>query len=402
MNKLSRKRVAKQKGLTLVLVTLVMIILLGFAALAIDVNHALLNKTRLQNAVDTAALSAAVLLDAGNDEDTVRSSVGEALTNVMAAAGNSEFTIPNGSISVTLSNDPLTFGGTYNHALESYVRVAVSNISLNSFFLSYFGIDKFVAASAVAGPSSSITHVCNVVPMAVCAETVSGNNDFLGYEFGEVYALKVGSTSQTVMGPGNFQLLDFGSGASTVRNALAGGFEGCIDVNNQADTKPGGSVGPVGQGLNTRFGDYKAGLSEGDYPSDVYIKEPDDLATIDGDGNVEYNDTWHYADYKTASSACVNGSGDGYCRTGEVERRVLSVPMANCTGSGGGATTLPITAIGCFFLIQKAPTNNSGQQAVFGEFIEDCTVVNGSTGIIPSNEGPYRIQLYRDPLSGES
>ena len=90
MNRLSRKRVVKQKGLTLVLVTLAMIILLGFAALAIDVNHALLNKTRLQNAVDTAALSAAVLLDAGNDEDTVRSSVGEALTNVMAAAGQNQ------------------------------------------------------------------------------------------------------------------------------------------------------------------------------------------------------------------------------------------------------------------------------------------------------------------------
>lgn len=406
MNKLSRKRVRKQKGLTLVLVTLAMVVLLGFSALAIDVNHALLNKTRLQNAVDTAALSAAVLLDSGNDENSVRSSIFEAISNVTAAEGNTELSVLEGAISITFSNDPLNFDGTYNHDLESYVRVAVSDVPLSNYFLSFFGINKLVSASAVAGPSSSITHVCNVVPMAVCASTSSGSGDFLGYNYGEVYALKMGSTGQSEMVEGNFQLLDFGSGANTIRTALAGGFEGCVDLNNDANTKPGGTVGPVGQGLNTRFGDYSSSLTEADYPSDINVKEPGDLATIDSNGNVEYTDSWGYEDYKAESEGCVNGSGGGYCRNGEVERRVLSVPMVNCAtpddSSGGGVVNYPITSIGCFFLIQKAPTSNSGQQAVFGEFIEDCTIVNGSTGIIPSNEGAYKIQLYKDPLSEES
>ncbi|WP_229651482.1 TadE/TadG family type IV pilus assembly protein, partial [Vibrio parahaemolyticus] len=43
-----------QKGITLVLISMVLLILLGVAAFGIDLNHQVLNKTRLQNAVDTA------------------------------------------------------------------------------------------------------------------------------------------------------------------------------------------------------------------------------------------------------------------------------------------------------------------------------------------------------------
>jgi hypothetical protein len=76
--------------------------------------------------------------------------------------------------------------------------------------------------------------------------------------------------------------------------------------------------------------------------------------------------------------------------------------MVDCDGAGGGTETLPITAIGCFFLIQQAPDNNGAKQGVYGEFLEDCTVTNGSTGTTPSAEGIFKIQLYKDPLSGEA
>jgi len=403
MNKLSEKNISKQTGLTLVLVTLTMIFLIGFSALAIDVNHALLNKTRLQNIVDTAALSAAVLFDTGKDEETVKKSVYESIASMSASKGNTELTIPDNAITVTLSNDPLDFSGSYNSNLESYVRVSVSNVPLSNFILPFFGLNKSVSASAVAGPSSSITNSCNIVPMVVCAD-LSNSSGFYGYQENQVYALKLSAKSQSSMGAGNFQLLDFGSGASAIRSAMAGAFSECMDIDDIAQTKPGGNVGPVGQGLNTRFGEYSSNLKEEDYPSDVYIKEPDTLATIDKNGNVTYTDSWGYEEYKISASACVDGlsANDPYCSKGEIGRRVLPVSIANCSGAKGGTTTLPIVSIGCFFLLQKAPTNNSGTQAVFGEFIEDCTVSNGSTGVIPSRQGAYKIQLYRDPISGES
>ena len=48
----------KQKGTVIVLTALSLIVILGMIGLAIDLGHAYVNKTRLQNALDATALSA--------------------------------------------------------------------------------------------------------------------------------------------------------------------------------------------------------------------------------------------------------------------------------------------------------------------------------------------------------
>jgi hypothetical protein len=53
-------------------------------------------------------------------------------------------------------------------------------------------------------------------------------------------------------------------------------------------------------------------------------------------------------------------------------------------------------------MLQKAPTSNSGKEAVFGEFISDCTASGGNPGQDSSSEGPYTIVLYKDPGGDES
>ncbi|MGR5175082.1 pilus assembly protein TadG-related protein [Vibrio parahaemolyticus] len=394
--------IQRQGGITTILITLLLLVFLFFTALAVDVNHALVNKSRLQNGVDAAALAAAVKVSAGESDAVAEATALSTLTSMFTADGNSEISLPAESISITFSNDPQNFSGTYDSSADTYVRVALTDVPLTSYFLHYFDIDKESGASAVAGPSSTLIYACNIVPIAVCADTVSGANDFLGFEYKTIHELKVADQNSSEMGPGNYQLLDFGSGAATVRTALAGGYEGCVDISNNVDTKPGNTVGPVGQGLNTRFGVYAGGgVSAADYPPDIYVEEPGSLASTDADGNVVYNDTWMYADYLAESASC-DGSASGSCTAGEAGRRILPIPMVDCTGAGGGATSLPVTAVGCFFLIQKAPANNGTQDGVYGEFIEDCTVKNGSTGITPNAEGIFKIQLYRDPLSGES
>ncbi|CAM3861371.1 hypothetical protein VA7868_02710 [Vibrio aerogenes CECT 7868] len=401
MNYCAYGKPKSQKGLVLVLVTAAMVALFGVMALAIDVNHAFLNKTRLQNGVDAAALAAALVLDSGGSDADAITMANNTLTKMKEASGNQSMDFSAATISVTFSNDPETFPDPGYSSLidDRFVRVAVSNYPLNAFFIAAFGVDKKLSASAVAGPSSASTSMCNVVPMAVCAGEDSGSS---GYNAGQVYALKVASKNQSSMGPGNFQLLDFGSGASTVRQGLAGSFTGCVGVGDTVTTKPGNTVGPVGQGLNTRFGVYSGGgLSSADYPPDIYVKEPDSQATIDNDGNVIYTDSWGYDDYEQEAPVC-SGS-DCYLNSGgESGRRVLKVPIVNCSGTSGGTTTLSIEALGCFFLLQQAPTNNSGKQAVFGEYLEDCSVTNSSSGNNSSNQGPYRIVLYDDPLSEES
>ena len=52
----------RQQGAVAILLTVAMVALLAMAGLALDGGHLLLNKTRLQNAVDAAALSGAKTL----------------------------------------------------------------------------------------------------------------------------------------------------------------------------------------------------------------------------------------------------------------------------------------------------------------------------------------------------
>ena len=63
----------RQRGIILVLFAIAMVVMLGMAGMALDGAHGMLNKTRLQNTVDAAALSAAKTLD--QTDDTVLATV---------------------------------------------------------------------------------------------------------------------------------------------------------------------------------------------------------------------------------------------------------------------------------------------------------------------------------------
>lgn len=403
----------RQKGLVLVLVTAAMLALVGVAALSIDVNHALMNKSRLQNSADAAALAAATVIDSDGSTGDATTAANTTLTNMAGASGNSAMAFSAESVLVQYSNDPevfpippLTQSAGFDSDQDTFVRVLVSNYELDNFFAKVMSVDKQLSVSAVAGPSPSAPAV-NVVPMAVCEdEGASGSN---GYDTGKLYALKLADQSQSEMGAGNYQLLDFGSGAATVRDALAGGYEGRVGIGDTVLTKPGNTIGPVGQGLNTRFGVYSGGgLDASDFPSDVYVKEPTKKATLDNNGDVKYDDNsgaggegWAYTDYEAALPC----NGDSDCRLdsgGQYDRRILIVPIVDCSGASGGTSSFTVTALGCFFMLQQAPTSNSGKEAVFGEFLYDCSAYGGTPGQNSDDDGPYLIVLYEDPDSEDS
>jgi hypothetical protein len=60
-----------------------------------------------------------------------------------------------------------------------------------------------------------------------------------------------------------------------------------------------------------------------------------------------------------------------------------------------------VIGFGCLFLLQKE-TQQGSSSYILGEFEGNCTV-NGTPGPAPSSgPGPYIIQLYHDPSSGDS
>ncbi|MDV6251370.1 pilus assembly protein TadG-related protein [Vibrio sp. EA2] len=423
INPLAMRR--SQQGITLVLISLIMLILIGMGAFAMDLNHQVLNKARLQNAVDSAALAAAVVADDTADVDSARTAAIQALNSFAKSSGNQELVYTeDNNISVTFSKTKLpgsfvnAAGFSFDPGDDSdiYVRVAVSDVSLTQYLSYIFGVGKSVSASAVAGPSAAIINACNITPMAVCGDPVKGAGKVWGYnptgydpevtkDPSTIHALKVGNTNQTAMGPGNFQLIDFGQdapggGADLVKDALAGKYNACATIGKTVETKPGGSVGPVAQGLNPRLNVYKGSIkNDGTVLPDIYVKQAN--ISKDAVGKISGSD-FYYKDYNDCKTGSCGVDTD-YPSNGTVDRRILRVPIVDCTDSGG-KTTFDVLGFGCFFLMKEVADNSgaASDDSVYGQFLYDCPIKNGSTGVEPSDSGFYRIQLYKDPEAGAS
>ncbi len=433
-----RHNMKKQQGLVAVIVTIGLFCFFGVAVLAIDINHALTNRTKLQNSVDAAALAAAYVLDRagiesdalGDAETLAKDTVIETLNKMAVSTGNAEIDIDSNLVSVTFSDSPLgPFTANISNTYDQFVRVSVSGLALKSFFIQIFNIDKKLSASAVAGRSAG-GGSCNLVPMAVCADPNASEittENVQGYTQNNVYALKL-TSNNSAMGPGNFQLLDYDTDAK-LSEQLAGSYDQCADPGNTVVTKPGNTIGPVGKGLNARFGDSSNSLDLPDsYASDtdqdeatlkdqyvnasVGIKTIADvfekIVSVESDQIATSIQESGLASTFTPFNA-PNTLDDSYAEYKGNGMRVLAVPIIDCTvdvASGSltasGKSEFQVKDIGCFFLLAKAPTNSGSGEDVYGEFLTECPVSNVLSNSTSNSSGTYRIVLYDDPLNEES
>lgn len=423
----------RQEGSVSVLMVIALAAILMVAGLALDGSHMLLNKTRLQNAVDAAALSGAKTLlqvEGGvNMASATRTAALNTLVQNANAAGNNELATavagnPGAFAVVALSSSvygPFSYPGPAN---AKYVRVSVPTYNLTGFFWNFvqtFGTsglgNKAVSAIATAGPSP--TSPCDLAPLMVCGDPTKYNpaaGMFWGFQFGDLQVLKTAAGNSSPIGPGNFQLLDFGSGGSTVRDDLAGGGTVCRNVGQNVQTAPGNKVGPTSQGLNTRFGIYNGPVSASDYPPDMVTSYSTPAITYDAsvtpptkykgqpvtssNGNLTAgtNAILDYNDWRASTAACVAG-GSG-CQSGGVfERRMLKIVVGNCTGKQGGTTSVPVLGFGCYFVVQ--PMSNGGTESqIFGQFVKECEGDNVPGPDTTSDVGPQIIQLYKTYING--
>jgi hypothetical protein len=397
-----------QRGISVVLLTLAMLVLLVMAAFAIDTGHLVLNKSRLQSAVDASALAAAKVLDDTEGGTDLADEAARSVFDSNVATFGNEREIPDGADIV------VQFSSTLNPFVPgtepaNYVRIRADSLTMVTSFLALLGIDELTTgASAVAGPSAPIQEPCDLVPMAVCGDPDAGPPDW-GFTGDTVTLLKLGSQgSGSTMGPGNFQLIRLGgSGDSLVRENLAGGYHGCAEL--QIYTQPGVGAGPVRDGLNTRFGILHGTLKKDDYPPDVITRATEPELT--SDGTLVYSDGTEVTAENMAST--VSYAYDDYAQDlkdptkydhskddgGVEKRRVVAVPVVNCTNPGGGANSLPLLGVGCFFLLQ--PVQSGGNASyIFGQYVEECAA-SGVPGPI-GGPGIYKIVLHDDPDSENS
>ena len=390
-----------QRGAVQVLFMAGAVVILGMAGVAMDMGHVYLNKTRLQNALDASALSGAKTI---NDDSSIAQATTDALSTFNAHL-EGEFAsanlVPVFEFSQTLV--PFSPGAVESEA--KYVRVKINNLQTQtglSRVLPGVGDNQSISGSAVAGPSPPLGtgggEVCGIAPLLMCgdpSDTDCSDGTCYGYEIGaeEEITLKTHASNKKngwKVGPGNFQLLelDCGPGGACLREELAGGYSGCATQGETVTTKPGNKVGPVAQGFNTRFAKYKGGMSAVDYPSDT--------VTASGHEGCEvwYDDYLYRQRNEIFNEALVSDGGIGVPK-----RRILTVPIGDCTGTTKGQGEVSVLGFGCFYMTRKA--SHSGKtQKIYGQFIENCSA-DGSVGEDPPGpgEGPslFKVILYKDP-----
>ncbi|WP_223533602.1 MULTISPECIES: TadE/TadG family type IV pilus assembly protein [unclassified Pseudomonas] len=427
----------RQEGSVSVLMVIALAAMAMMAALALDGGHMMLNKTRLQNVVDAAALSGAKTLsqvEGGINSVTAANATRTAALNTLIqnanATGNNELATAVGGNAgafavVELASSvygPFAFPGPTD---AKYVRVSVPSYNLTGFFWNFaqaFGPGglgtKAVAAIATAGPSP--TNPCDLAPLMVCGDPTQynpGAGMFWGFQFGDLQVLKTAAGNSSPLESGNFQLIDFGSGGSQVKEDLAGGGKVCRDVGQNVQTAPGNKVGPTSQGLNTRFGIYQGQVSASAYPPDLVTTSSTPAITYDdsvtppqkmyqgqavtsSNGNLTAgsNSILDYNDWRASVAACVAG-GSGCQGNGVFERRMLKVVVGNCTGKQGGSTSVPVLGFGCYFVVQPMDGGGTDSQ-IFGQFVKTCEGDNVAGPSPSTSSGPQIIQLYKTYLNG--
>ncbi len=383
---------SKQRGIVFPVMAISILVLLGIAGLVVDLGQAYARKSEMQNALDAAALSGAKVLSDTGSADQARNAAVATYDRNMPALFLKGDNVPLVELSDTYA--PFVPGGTE----PRYIRVRVGEVRFATWFahvLPGVGETLTVGGSALAGPSPPLSRVCGLVPVMVCGDP---DEEYFGYTAGaEEEVLKSGASSDgSEVGPGNFQLLALGcgTGADCVRQGLAGGYESCASEGDTVTTEPGNSVGPVYQGLNTRFGMYNGPIGAED-------AKPDTVTYSDYNPGSGENFFW-YTDYQERQA---NESQHDYPEPeGVPNRRMLAVPIGDCSTTTNGRGEVSVLGVGCFFLTR--PAGQHGQQEIYGQFVEECPA-GGNAAEEPvtdptSGSTLHKIVLYKDPDSGDS
>lgn len=450
----------KQRGIVLVMVGIAMFAVLAMTGLALDMSHTMLNKTRLQNTVDAAALAAAYVLNDTLSQSQATQAARDVFLANQGAAGNSEM-----SANTDAANAVVEYSATQNPFVSGsgpskYVRVSYTNFVLPSWIIQVAGFnDKSLAASALSGPSPTLSNVCDLVPIVVCGDPSAGGS-LGGFEQDKITVLvaaksskssksnKSGKSSKSCKSnksnksgksdksgksescsggsaqAGEFTLADLdGTSKDTHRTNLAGDYMGCAQDTGTIDTQLqyNNRTRATARGLNTRFNSYQSNILKNNkdrYLPDVVTSQPSGTLEWDENtGDIELGNnvvvdsselSFHYDDYlsRVSTENYNHTPGLGY-PNGAFGRRNFTVAIADCSGINGQYDTLPVMGFGCFFLLQKVRKQpgkgwNSGRTELFGEFVDACDA-RGSFNSNSSNDpGPIKIQLYDDPARNVS
>jgi Flp pilus assembly protein TadG len=408
-----------QRGVVTVLVVMALPVLLLIMGLALDFGHVFVNKTRLQNALDATALSAAIAINGDIGKDSAKemraTAAGRATFNCFIGKTTGCVTPGNGELK-GLDEGTLVFEysktlnpwGTFDPATDAFAFVKVTSTNMLNVtpvlirIMDEFNDDMPIPARATAG---AVGNNCELMPFVLCAaipvDKDCSDGNCYGYNMNTMYALTQAQNKVGGLTAGNFGLLDFngnGGGASEIRDALKGTTVNACPLNNNLplDSKPGESEGGVRSGINYRIDTMDTNhdnyLTNEFYtanytvvpPAKKAIRKISDL-TSNKPPYTYYRTSQPYTDYKAA---------------GGNDKRVIAVPFGNCTEMfKPGSSSLPQVGTACMFLTQHVANSDYYVDAMF---LGSCEVGGAFSPTNPVLNGPYKIVLFKSSGSGDS
>ena len=208
----------EQKGAAVAVIAISMTAMIGFAALVIDGGNLYLNKTRLVNLADAAALAGAQDLP-GDPQSAIASAYSYAAQNGMS----------NDTIDVTISND------------NTIVTVNASR-TVPFFFAQIFHMNSSNVSARAAAAIKPITGVGNIVPFGIVKQP---------FKYNQTYTLKAGGGSGY---NGNYAALALGGTGSTIYEGnITNGYKGQLLIDKLVTTETGVMSGATSKGVKARM-----------------------------------------------------------------------------------------------------------------------------------------------------
>ncbi|PKN38427.1 MAG: hypothetical protein CVU62_06160 [Deltaproteobacteria bacterium HGW-Deltaproteobacteria-2] len=159
-------KLLNDRGVTAIVVALLMIVFLGIAALAVDIGYNVMVKNQLQNAADAAALAGARQL--GEIYKTKNSVTDPEKSNVIQIVKDTASSNKAAGVSVTVTDADIILGDwnpadktIINVAAPHAVQVNAKNDNIHTFFARIFGKD-IVGAKVKA--TASLSAECSGTP----------------------------------------------------------------------------------------------------------------------------------------------------------------------------------------------------------------------------------------------
>lgn len=212
------KQLKGQQGSVAVITALMLTVLMGFAALALDIGNLYLNKTQAANMADAAALAGARDLTAGS---------GQAIATANLYAGKNGKTGDNVQATVNSDNTVITVTVTRN---------------VPFFFAQVFSLLASDVSATSRAANKVVTGVLGAVPFSVEKQN---------FIFNTLYVLKDGGGSGS---DGNYGALALGGqGANVYNYNISNGYDGKLTVGQWVDTAPGNMSGPTTDGVLYRI-----------------------------------------------------------------------------------------------------------------------------------------------------